>query len=125
MKILADSHVLIWWLSDPGKLHPLVLAAIHDADNTVFFSAASIWEIGLKVAKGHLKVPPGLAQVLGADGFDELPVQVVHAEKALMLPPIHADPFDRMLIAQALHEGLVLATRDRLIAQYNVPLLKA
>ncbi|MDR2844701.1 MAG: type II toxin-antitoxin system VapC family toxin [Puniceicoccales bacterium] len=125
MKILADSHVLIWWLSDTEKLNPLVRAAIHDTDNTVFFSAASIWEIGLKVAKGHLKVPYGLAEVLRADGFDELPVLVAHAERALTLPAIHGDPFDRMLIAQALHEGLVLATRDHIIAQYNVPLLKA
>lgn len=125
MRILADSHVLIWWLDDPGKLHPLTRAAIQDSENILFFSAASIWEIGLKVAKGHLKVPPGLTAMLRADGFDELPVTAAHAEAALLLPPFHQDPFDRMLIAQTLREGLVLATQDRLIVQYDVPVLQA
>jgi PIN domain nuclease of toxin-antitoxin system len=125
MRILADSHVLIWWLDNPTKLNPLVRAAIQDPDNEVFFSAASIWEIGLKTAKGHLRIPTPIVPLLKSDGFTELPVTAAHASSAMELPPIHADPFDRMLIAQTLSEGLLLATRDRLIVQYDVPVLKA
>jgi PIN domain nuclease of toxin-antitoxin system len=125
MKILADSHVLIWWLCNPGNLEPAAQAAIRDPENAVFFSVASIWEIGLKVAKGHLRVPPGLVEMLRSDSFYELPVLARHAEKAILLPPIHGDPFDRMLVAQALQDGLVLATRDRIIPEYSVPILRA
>jgi PIN domain nuclease of toxin-antitoxin system len=125
MRILADSHVLIWWLGNPAKLDPAARAAIQDPENTVFFSVASVWEIGLKVAKGHLKVPPNLVEVLRAAGFSELPVLSRHAERAIALPAIHGDPFDRMLIAQAQHEGLVFATRDSIIPEYPVPVLRA
>jgi PIN domain nuclease of toxin-antitoxin system len=113
MRLLADSHVLIWWVDNPAQLTPAARAAIADPDNEVFMSAASLWEIGLKVAKGKLRVPANFAQVLRAGGFADLPVHARHAERAIGLPAIHGDPFDRMLVAQAIEEGLALVSWDQ------------
>jgi PIN domain nuclease of toxin-antitoxin system len=120
MRLLADSHVLIWWAENPARLTPAARAAIADPANEVLMSAASLWEIGLKVAKGKLAVPANFAAVLRADGFVDLPIHARHAERALTLPPVHGDPFDRMLIAQAMDEGLTLVSRDRWVAAYGV-----
>lgn len=125
MRILADSHVLLWWLDDPKRVAVAARAAIADPANTVFFSAASIWEIGLKAGKGKLRIDGDVVAALQSDGFEPLPITMAHAARSLTLPDTHGDPFDRMLIAQALAEGLVLATRDRLILQYDVPVLEA
>lgn len=119
MRLLLDSHVLIWWAENPAELSPAARAAIADPANEVFMSAASLWEIGLKAAKGKLRVPAEFASVLRADGISDLPVHARHAERALGLPPVNGDPFDRMLVAQALEEGLVLVSRDRLIPAYG------
>lgn len=120
MRLLADSHVLIWWVDNPAQLTPAARAAIANPDNEVFMSAASLWEIGLKVAKGKLRVPPNFAQVLRAGGFADLPVHARHAELAIALPAVHGDPFDRMLVAQAIEEGLTLVSCDQWIASYGV-----
>ncbi|MBC8041291.1 MAG: type II toxin-antitoxin system VapC family toxin [Opitutaceae bacterium] len=125
MKILADSHVLLWWLDDPTRIALPARAAIADPANLVFFSAASIWEIGLKASKGKLRIDGDIVTVLQADGFEPLPITMAHAARSLTLPDTHGDPFDRMLIAQALADGLLLVTRDRLILQYDVPTLEA
>lgn len=120
MRLLADSHVLIWWADNPAQLTPAARAAIADPANEVFMSAASLWELGLKVAKGKLRLPPNFAQVLRLGGFADLPIHARHAERSLTLPPVHGDPFDRMLVAQALEEGLVLISCDQWIASYGV-----
>jgi len=125
MKLLADSHVLVWWLDDPGKLSAGARKAIADPRNDVLVSSASVWELGLKIARGKLQMPDHFLTVLREDGFSDLAVTNNHAETSIHLPPIHGDPFDRMLIAQVLEEGLVLVTRDQLIQQYEVPLLRA
>lgn len=125
MKLLADSHVLVWWLDDPGRLSAGAREAIADPRNDVLISAASIWELGLKIARGKLRMPENFLTVLREDGFSDLAVTNDHARRSIHLPPVHGDPFDRMLIAQSLEEGLVLVTRDQLIQQYEVPLLKA
>jgi len=125
MRILADSHVLLWWLDDPKRIALPARAAIADPANAVFFSAASIWEIGLKVGKGKLRIDGDVVSALQSDGFEPLPITMAHAARSLTLPDTHGDPFDRMLIAQALADGLLLATRDRLILQYDVPVLEA
>lgn len=125
MRLLLDSHVLIWWLEDPKLLHRRLRPLLHDSSNEAFFSAASIWELGLKIAKGKLRLPANFADLLTADGYDELPVTATHAVRTLSLPSIHPDPFDRLLIAQALCEGLVLATRDACIQRYDVPVIEA
>jgi len=98
---------------------------MRDSTNEVFFSPASIWELGLKVAKGKLRLPLDIASVLESDGIVELPISAAHATRTLALPPLHFDPFDRMLIAQTLVEGLVLATRDQAIHRYDVPVIEA
>jgi PIN domain nuclease of toxin-antitoxin system len=125
VKILCDSHVLVWWLSKPQELSARARAAIADPENDVFFSAASIWELGLKIAKGKLTIPADYVRHLREGGLSELPVRVDHADKATELPALHGDPFDRMLVAQAALEGLVLVTRDAAIREYAVPVLEA
>ncbi|WP_221030707.1 type II toxin-antitoxin system VapC family toxin [Actomonas aquatica] len=125
MRLLLDSHVLIWWLEDPRQLSPELRPLLQDPGNTAYFSPASIWELGLKVAKGKLRIPSDFTAILVDDGFDELPVTAAHATHTLSLPPLHSDPFDRLLIAQALCEGLVLATRDAWIPRYDVPTIQA
>jgi len=125
MRILADSHVLLWWLENPQRVALPARAAIADPANEIYFSAASVWEIVLKVGKGKLRIDGDFVALLEADGFEPLPVTMAHATRALMLPATYGDPFDRMLIAQALVEGLVLATHDSVIAQYDVPVIAA
>ncbi len=125
MRLLADSCALVWWLGHPTSLAPAAREAITDPANEVYFSAASVWELGLKIRKGKLLMPHDFADVLVADGFSPLTVTVEHAAKSLTLPPLHEDPFDRLLIAQALVEGLVMVTRDATIRQYPVAVLGA
>jgi PIN domain nuclease of toxin-antitoxin system len=125
MRLLLDSHVVVWWSAYPGRLRASTREAIASPDNEVLLSAASIWELGLKIARGKLRLPDGYAARLIAAGLEELPVSIAHAGRATTLPPLHGDPFDRLLIAQALEEGLVLVTSDRAIAGYDVPTLEA
>jgi PIN domain nuclease of toxin-antitoxin system len=125
MRLLLDSHVVVWWSAYPGRLRASTREAIASPDNEVLLSAASVWELGLKIARGKLRLPDGYAARLIAAGLEELPVSIVHADRATTLPPLHGDPFDRLLIAQALEEGLVLVTSDRAIAGYDVPTLEA
>lgn len=125
MKLMADSCVLVWWLDDPSRLSREAREAIGDPANEVFFSAASVWELLLKIRKGKLAMPTDFPDRLIEDGFTPLSVTVGHAMRSQGLPPIHEDPFDRLLVAQALEEGLVFLTRDVLIASYPVALLRA
>ncbi|MES2708006.1 MAG: type II toxin-antitoxin system VapC family toxin [Verrucomicrobiota bacterium] len=124
-RYLIDSHVIVWWLSDPARLTQAARAAISDPAHQVCFSAASVWELGLKIAKGKLRMPMSFPTLLEAEGFASLPVTTPHAVRALELPPLHQDPFDRMLVAQALEEDLVFITRDEHILSYSLKLLKA
>ena len=125
MRLLLDSHVIVWWSLYPGRLRADTRDAIISPDNEVFLSAASIWELGLKIARQKLHLPTNYAARLLADGFDEVPVTIAHAERSAALAPLHGDPFDRLLIAQALEEGYVLVTSDREILRYDVPALEA
>ncbi len=123
MKILVDTHILIWWLDNPTKIPPRIREAIREPENDVFFSAASIWEIALKIAKKQLRMPESFPAALKSAGFSELHVVSKHALAAANLPAIHGDPFDRILIAQARAEGMVFASIDQVVARYNVPLI--
>ena len=125
MKLLIDSHVVVWWLDEPGKLTAAARAAISNPDHEVFISAASIWELGLKQTKGKLRLPQGYVNLLREDGFSFLPITTEHATHSVSLPPHHADPFDRMLIAQAMADSLVLVTRDAIIPLYAIPIIAA
>lgn len=125
MRLLLDSHVVVWWALTPGRLRAETRALIASPDTEVWLSAASVWELGLKIARQKLSLGERFEEKLLADGMEELAVTIAHARGAMALPPLHADPFDRMLIAQALAEGLVLVTSDREIARYDVPVLSA
>ncbi len=122
---LLDTHVLLWWLADPGQLSTEARKAIADGSNSIYLSAAAAWEMAIKKALGRLEFPSNLEQVLQDDHIEVLPIGLSHALAVADLPVHHQDPFDRMLIAQAQIEGLVLITRDAQIAPYDVDVLLA
>jgi PIN domain nuclease of toxin-antitoxin system len=123
MRLLLDTHVAIWW--DAGvPMASSAMQAIRDADE-VFVSAASAWEIEIKAALGKIRTDRSLAALCADSGFVELPVLMQHTEPLRALEPLHRDPFDRILVAQAMREQLVLVTRDELIARYPVATLRA
>lgn len=123
MRILLDSHTALWWMDDPEKIHPKARDAIRNPKNTVFLSAVSTWELGLKVSKGKLLLPSDFPQRMAEDGIEELPFTNAHAIAAISLPPFHGDPFDRALIAQCMEESLTFATRDGIAAEYRITVL--
>lgn len=120
-----DTRVLLWALESESNLGDDVRRAIVDPANDVFVSAVCIWEIAIKRALGKLRAPDHLAASVQAAGFTELPVTFVHAEQAGSLPKLHGDPFDRMLVAQAQVEGLILVTADANILRYPVRTMAA
>ena len=124
MRLLLDTHALLWWLADEG-LTPQAQGAIADPGNLVAVSAASAWEISIKKALGKLAAPDDLEQQVQAGGFSPLPISTAHGVAAGQLPHHHEDPFDRMLIAQAFAEGLTIVTRDKRFGNYGVALLPA
>jgi len=124
-RLLLDTHVLLWWLEGGDALAAGARAAIGSPESAIYVSAASAWEITLKRAKGRLDSPSDVVDAIDANGFLELPITVSHAQSVGGLPPHHADPFDRILIAQAMLEGLTIVTRDPAFAAYDVPLLDA
>jgi PIN domain nuclease of toxin-antitoxin system len=117
VRLLLDTHALVWW--DTGELAGPVVRRIQRASE-VFVSAATAWEIAIKAGLGRLRMTRGIAEVAAAYGFRELPVTFAHAHRVLALPPIHRDPFDRLLVAQAAVEELSLVSRDRALAGYGV-----
>ena len=123
MRILADTHVLLWWLADDPSLPVHHRDAMADERNDVFFSAVSISEIAIKASLGKLEAPANPAAALLSGGLEALPLTAEHAERLRDLPWHHRDPFDRMLVAQAQCEGLVVATLDGQIGAYAVDVL--
>lgn len=124
MRLLLDTHVLLWWLED-APIEPRAKAAIEDAKNPVCVSAASAWELGIKIGLGKLTPPERLASRLGKERFTPLPVTIEHGLRVGELPLHHKDPFDRLLVAQAQLENLTIVTRDPRIALYDVETLAA
>lgn len=125
MRILLDSHVLLWWLADDPELTAAPREMIAAPENLIAFSAASIWEIRIKQAIGKLDLPANFADVLVRQPFEPLSVTVAHAHALQELPLLHRDPFDRLLIAQARVEGMTILTRDNAFTQYDVSTLPA
>jgi PIN domain nuclease of toxin-antitoxin system len=125
MKLLLDTHILLWWLDDHPRLGTSAREHIADRRNAVYFSAASIWEASIKEAKGLLKLSNDFDSRLSSESFLPLPVTHHHGRKGGILPPIHKDPFDRLLVAQCLLEGMTLITGDALLADYGIPVIAA
>lgn len=124
MRLLLDTHALLWWWADDPQLPTPVRAALADPSNAVLVSAGSAWEIATKQRIGKLPSWPmpagGFAALVDADGFRQLPVSPAHAWEAGQLDWTHRDPFDRLLAAQAQLEGLTLVTRDPVFAQRSI-----
>ena len=125
MDLLVDTHVFLWWEWESPELSHAAREALLDKKNRVLVSVASVWEISIKRSNGRLDFDGDTIASCAASGFEILPIVAEHAELAGRLPLHHTDPFDRMLVAQARIEGLVLMTNDRKITPYGVPLLGA
>ena len=119
-RFLLDTHVLLWWLDDSPELGPRCKELIADQRNQVYVSAATTWEISIKKALGKLEAPNDIDSIVEDEGFSKLPISLYHGQLAGSLPMLHRDPFDRMLIAQAQAEGLILMTSDNNIGLYNL-----
>ena len=124
-RFLLDTHTLLWWLNDSPQLGPRCRQMISNDRNQVFVSAATTWEISIKMAFGKLRAPEDMDSVVEDEGFSKLPISLYHGQLAGSLPAHHRDPFDRMLIAQAQAEGLILITADENISLYNLLLKSA
>jgi PIN domain nuclease of toxin-antitoxin system len=122
---LLDTHVLLWWLENNSTVSPQAFKIIQDPQQVIWVSSVTVWEIVIKKSLGKLECPDNLIEVIGQSGFKELPVNFEHIEHLKDLPHHHSDPFDRLLISQALAENLTLITRDQKIPLYTVPTLKA
>jgi PIN domain nuclease of toxin-antitoxin system len=124
LRLLLDTHALLWWLTDDLRLKRAERAAVADSDAMVHVSAASVWEIAIKASLGKIELDGvDLEGELTANDFIELPVQWGHAMAAGRLPRHHDDPFDRLLIAQAQVEGLVVVSYDSTFRKYGISLL--
>ncbi len=122
MKCLLDTHLLLWAGVQPERLSSAALALLEDAENELFFSAASIWEVTIKRGLGRADFtvdPHLLRRGLLDNGYTELPVTGQHAAAVGTLPPLHKDPFDRILVAQSICEGILLLTADEAVAGYG------
>ncbi|MEO1062854.1 MAG: type II toxin-antitoxin system VapC family toxin [Actinomycetota bacterium] len=124
MRLLLDSHVVLWWLDDAEHLGPTAREAISSCDEAVM-SVVTPWELGIKRSLGKLDFPVGLVEAVRGTGFEIAPIRADHAELAPALPPHHRDPFDRMLVAQAQLDAMVLVTADEQLSGYEVELLDA
>jgi PIN domain nuclease of toxin-antitoxin system len=120
--LLLDTHVFLWWREASDRITGDTMQAISEAE-TVFVSAASAWEVAIKVALGKLRIPGPFESAVWDSHFDELPITFGHASTVTALSPHHRDPFDRMLIAQAMAEHLTIVTHDRRFEPYGIPII--
>ena len=125
MKLLIDSNALIWAVSRPAELTSAARQALQDPDNDRFVSIAAMWEIAIKISVGKLSLPDSVPAALAIIGAEPLPIIPQHIVRVQNLPLHHRDPFDRMMIAQAIEDGLTIMTRDRHFRAYGVPVLTA
>ena len=121
MRLLLDTHVLLWWLSDDRKLAKNARNIIANSSNDVLVSSASVWEVAIKAALGRIEIElDDLEDAIIRNGFRPLPIGFRHAVTAGRLPAVHRDPFDRMLVAQASVEELRLLSHDRVFERYGL-----
>ncbi len=124
-RFLLDTHTLLWWLGDNPALNAKAKTAINNGQNKIYVSAATTWEASIKKSLGKLTAPDDLDSIIEAERFIKLPISLYHSQVAGQLPTIHRDPFDRMLVAQAQIEGLILVTGDLNIMKYRVRTMDA
>jgi PIN domain nuclease of toxin-antitoxin system len=124
MNLLLDSHAFIWWIGDDAQLGPEAREAIEVAEK-VYVSVVSVWELGIKKAAGKIAIEVDLSVVAEESGFEMLDCRLAHAQLAPMLPLHHKDPFDRMLIAQAMVEQLYIVSQDGAFAPYEVDVVNS
>ena len=118
MRYLLDTHVVLWWLTEPEKIHIKAKKIIRDRSNEILISSASFWEMAIKKSIGRLTMPHNLLETVAIEGFKILPVMPEECIGVADLPLLHADPFDRLLVLQAKLYNLVIITRDEKIAEY-------
>lgn len=128
MRVLLDTHAFLWALTAPERLSRRARSATEDEGNEVLVSAASVWEIAIKAGLGRLEpdvaeIERSLPKEMERHAFQPLPVQMRHALRVATLPPVHRDPFDRLLVAQAIVEDLHLVTSDRELSAYGVRII--
>jgi PIN domain nuclease of toxin-antitoxin system len=127
MKLLLDTHVFIWWADHPEKLSPAALSALEDEANELLLSVASVWEMQIKIQLGKLKLSLPLKELIknqqDTNALTVSPVTLTHVLALDALPFHHKDPFDRLLVAQSIEEGLTLVTADSQFSNYSVSLL--
>ena len=120
MKYLLDTCVLLWWVNGSKNIGLKTISQLNNTENSVYISAASIWEIAIKVRTGKLCIEADLSSTLAALDLIPLSITFQHGHLAGSLPMIHEDPFDRILVAQAFTEGLTLITADKIIPEYGI-----
>jgi PIN domain nuclease of toxin-antitoxin system len=125
VRLLLDSNVFIWMVGRPRQLSATVRQELAEPRNDRFVSVASMWEISIKISLGKLTLPGDLGVAVEGMAARMLPISMPHVARIQRLPFHHRDPFDRILVAQAIEEGLTIVTRDRRIAAYGIPVLVA
>lgn len=123
MKLLLDTHAALWWLADDDRVGVDAARQLDDASNRVLLSAAVVWEVAIKRSLGKLRAPADLTATLLGAGVQPLPITLEHATAVEALPWHHRDPFDRMLVAQALVEGATIVSQDNRLQHYEVPIV--
>lgn len=123
MKLLLDTHTALWWLLDDERLGVDASRELTEDRNQILLSAAVVWEVSIKRSLGKLRAPPDFAAILLESGAQPLPITLDHAAAVESLPWHHRDPFDRLLLAQALSEGAAIVSRDEALLQYGVSLV--
>lgn len=123
MKLLLDTHAALWWLADDDRVGTDAARQLDDASNRVLLSAAVAWEVAIKRSLGKLQAPADLAATLLKAGVQPLPITLQHATAVEALPWHHRDPFDRMLVAQAIVEGATIVSQDDRLHSYDVPIV--
>lgn len=123
MRLLIDSHAFLWWSEASSSLGSAAGSEIADPANEALISIAALWELTIKASTGKLTLPADLETMAATLGFSVLPINFVHLRHLGLLPRVHRDPFDRMMVAQALAEGIPIATGDRIFAAYGVQIV--
>ena len=120
MNLMVDTHILLWWLSNPAKLSDAATQAIANPQNNLFVSSAVIWEIRIKETLKKLVIPSNFDDALSSQGFQDLPIQRHHVNAITSLPTLHKDPFDRIQIAQAIVENMPIVSMDPEFKRYSI-----